>query len=199
MNYWPQKTQYGSEGITTMKSYDAWNMYEKKQKYAVQKKINSPSRPQEDLVAMYRDTTGGSSSYVTDRRQSPRVREHELVNRREMISRMVQGWNTLPQKTLAQKGFHMSNLKVTKFNIPNAVTKRGGILGKSLGVIAMVGVNMLKKSAMGINKGARVMVDYAATKGVLGAARLGLMRNSKMLKTPSGLVQALSKTRHGRG
>lgn len=199
MNYWPQKTQYGAEGVTTMKSYDAWNMYEKKQTYAVQTKIHSPDRKYEDNVPMYRDYTGGSRSYVTDRRQSPRAREHELVNRKEVIDRMRSGWATLPQKTLAQKGFHMSNLKVTKFNIPNAVTKRGGILGKSLGIIAMVGVNMLKKSAMGINKGARVMVDYATTKGVLGAARLGLMRDSKMLKTPSGLVQALSKTRHGRG
>lgn len=198
MNYWPQKKQGGSEGVTTMRSYDAWNMYEKKQTYAVQTKINSPARRYEDVVPMYRDYTGGSRSYVTDRRTAPRVREHELVNRREVIDRMRNGWATLPQKTLAEKGFHMSN-RTSKFKISSPVARRGGLLGKSLGAIAMIGINMLKKSAIGINKGARAIVDYTATKGVLGAARLGQMRDSKMLKPPAGLVSALSRTRHGRG
>lgn len=173
------------------------------------------STPSQKTYAYFKDTTGGSRSYVTDRRNSPRVREHVLATSKESINLLSQGYAFNPGKSLAEKGFnmnynptrsqmghkgfHASSLKMTKFNIPNAVTKRGGILGKSLGVIAMVGVNMLKKSAMGVNKGARVMVDYAATKGVLGAGRLGLMRESKMLKPPAGLVSALSRTRHGRG
>lgn len=187
-----------AQGITTTKTYDAWNISSKKQTYAIQRKIKSPLHNWEDTVPMYRDTTGGSRSYTTDRRTSPRVREHFMISKKD-VEKIGPEYSRLPTKTLTQKGFHMSNLKMTKYNIPNAVSKRGGILGKSLGIIAMVGVNMLKKSAMGINKGARVMVDYATTKGVLGAARLGLQRGSKTLKTPSGLVQALSRSRHGRG
>ena len=184
----------------TEKTYNSW----KKQKYAVQKKINSPMHSTEEMFPMYKDTTGGSQAYLTDRRNIPRVREHKLVSRRDIISNMGSGWGHLPQKTLAQKGFDMSNRKfsmnkMARFNVSRSVTKRGGILGKTLGAIAMIGINMLKKSGLGVNKGARAIIDYTASKSVLGAARLGLMRDSKMLKPPAGLVSALSRTRHGRG
>jgi len=168
--------------------------------------------PGEKTYSYFRDTTGGSKSYMTDRRNSPRVREHILATAKEGLNLRSQGYSLRPEKTLAQKGanmkynptiaqkgikgFHSTNLKLTKFNIPNAVTKRGGMLGKGLGVIAMVGVNMLKQSAMGINKGARMIEDYATTKSVLGAARLGLLRSPKMPRVPVGFN---GYSKHGRG
>jgi hypothetical protein len=188
-----------AQGITSHVVYDAWTPSNKKQTHAVQTKINSKSStPTPTYGSYYRD--------ITNPRTKKTIREHKIAwSRSESLDYQVAGYNRLKSKTLTQlggleskRGFHSSNLKLTKYNIPNAVSKRGGILGKSLGVIAMVGVNMLKKSAMGINKGARMLVDYTATKGVLGAGRLGLMRSSNMYKPPIGLVQGLSRTRHGR-
>jgi hypothetical protein len=205
--YWPQKTQSSfksqTQSVTTERSYEAWNKFSKNNAYTVQTSI--PTKPistksyGEFFGAFYKDSTGGSQTYFSDRRDSPRERQHRIAwSREESTELQMQGYSRLPQKNMAQRGFHMSNLKMTRYNIPNAVSKRGGMLGKSLGAIAMIGVNMLMKSAMDINKGARMVVDYAVTKSVLGAGRLGLQRSSTMYRPPAGLSQALSKSRHGR-
>lgn len=198
MNYWPQKTQYGGNpGVMTSKTYDAWNMSTKKQTYAIQTKIQSKtSIPASSYGSYYRD--------VTNPRTKNTIREHKIAwSRSESIDFQVAGYNRLQPKTLAQKGgleskrgFHSSTSR-SPSRIPRSGNiKRGGLLGKTLGTVAMVGVSMLRRAAMGINKGTRMMEDGLKSRAVLAAARLTQQRGSNMYKPPIGFN---GNSKHGRG
>lgn len=91
---------------------------------------------------------------------------------------------------------HGKPVKLAKRSIPSPIRKGGGILGKlSLAAVGIFNISMMK-NVNKMNGFGRYMKNMAASKNVLGPARIGATLAGASLGT-AGLSIALSKTRHG--